>query len=80
MMRRMARKGFEIKAKDGLRPELLSLVRRLYPYSLLASSIWGADSEWIGGKKGADADECHRVAADDTHQRRRPFSRRSAPH
>jgi hypothetical protein len=87
--------GFEIKARDsdGLRPELL-LVRRLskrplVPYSPLASSNTlfylpipplGAGSEWTGGKKGADADECRRVAAVDTHQRRRPSSRRSATH
>jgi hypothetical protein len=76
MMCRMARKS----KKDGLHPELLSLVRRLQTHFSTLPIPPRADPVWIGEKKGADADECRRVAAVDTHQRRRPSSRRSAPH
>ena len=89
----MARKILKSKLRMGsagaLIPGASPLSKRpLVPYSLLASSnplfhpphSPSAGSEWAGGKKGADADERPRVAADDAHQRRRPFFRQSAPH
>ena len=82
-------------SKSKLRMTSASVLRRLYRSSLLSripySSLRfhfstlpilppGVGSEWAGGKKGANADECRRVATVDTHQRWHPFFRRYMPH